>query len=651
MDPSSISQVVINGYDLTLSQLVAVARHRIPTQLDPPSKIKIGLCRKVVDVLLESGPVAYGITTGFGALRDKSISLADTQALQKNLIRSHACGVGRPFSEEVVRAAIVLRANTLAKGHSGIRPVVVEKLLEMANLGLYPYVPEQGSLGASGDLAPLSHLGLVLMGDPDGRFYPGGESAIGEKDLTRDDFIPSTRENLQKHGFTPIDLQAKEGLAVNNGTTFITALAALTLHDSKILLKSAEVALALSLEAIRGVTDVLDPQLYQIRPHHRQEVTAQSLRNHLKNSEILDHPLNTAFLHRFKAELGQLLKMAPDGLSGQLEHLGEALDKMVDKGREVSRDWTDETTYKEKVDSIFPLLHPHKEELHRLIQSLLKSELDRPTQSVVQYLVRLHSYLHQCLPIYRPVQDNYSFRCGLQILAAGYHTWKHVSSIVEVELNAACDNPLIFPPNVDEYLDRPDEYESFLRDNIALAERAVISGGNFHGEPLALALDYLAMSLSEVASISERRVAQLTDGTHNNGLPPFLTHDPGLNSGWMIPQYTAANLVSENKTLSHPASVDTIPTSANTEDHVSMGCWAARKCRDIFVNVRQVVAVEILSAAQGLAFRTPFQPGETAQKVQKILAEADCGPIGDDEPLYIQMEKVDQLVAQGKLCL
>jgi len=432
--------------------------------------------RDVIERLVAEGAVVYGVTTGFGDLAGTSIDPTETGPLQENLLMSHAAGVGPAFPRDVVRAMLLLRANTLALGHSGCRPLLVDRLLAFLDAGIHPVVPEQGSVGASGDLAPLAHLALPLIGRGEVEFN-------GQR-------LPA-QPVLKEAGLEPLTLGAKEGLALLNGTQVMSALGALVLADAIRLVRTASVAAAMSVEALLG-TDVAFAAPYQLaRPHPGQVAVAAELRHLLRDSTL------------------------------QTSH------------------------------------HP---EAHK-------------------------------------VQDPYSLRCVPQVHGAVRDALDHLHRVLDIELNSATDNPLVFPGGVVD------------PGTSATGGGLVISGGNFHGEPVALALDFAKLAIAELGSIAERRIALLVDARLNGGLPPFLAERPGTNSGMMILQYTAAALVSENKVLAHPASADSIPTSANQEDHVSMGSIAGRHARTVLENTQRVLAIELLTAAQALDFRLGLLPG------------------------------------------
>lgn len=466
-----MADIIINGEDLTIEQVLSVA-YGSPGEpfvsLADTARRKVAECADAVETLLERGEIAYGITTGFGAFKDKIISRDQVKELQRNIVVSHAVGVGDAFDVPTVRAIMLIRANTLARGHSGVKAETLDAILAFLNRGVHPVIPEKGSLGASGDLAPLAHFACVLIGEGfaeiNGRILPAAE-ALAEADLQ------------------PLTLAAKEGLALTNGTTIMTAVGLLQVAKAVKLAELADISGSLSLEALNGTLSAFDERIHALRPHPRQIECAANLRSILSDSD---------FVRGFD-----------------------------------------------------------------------------PTN----------------------VQDAYTLRCMPQVHGACRDSIAYAEWVVGLELNAVTDNPLIF-----------------LNDNGAIE---VVSGGNFHGEPLALAFDYLALALTEIGNISERRMMRLTDEASNAGvLPAFLTENGGLNSGFMIVQYTAAALCNENKVLSHPASVDTIPSSANVEDHVSMGVTAVLKLRSVVRNVATVLALELFCAAQGIDLRKKQMQGE-----------------------------------------
>jgi histidine ammonia-lyase len=507
-----MEKVIIDGRSLNLEGVVLVARLGAGAALADESLERMAASRAIVDACVAGNLVRYGITTGFGKFSDVVISAEDNETLQRNLIMSHACGVGEPFPEEVVRAMLLLRANALAVGRSGIRPSTVQALVAMLNAGVSPIVPQQGSLGASGDLAPLAHLALVLMGL--------GEASLRGRPMTG-------AQALAEAGLAPVTLGAKEGLALINGTQAMTAVGALACRDALALVAGAELAAALSFQALRGITDALDPRIHELRGQPGQSASAAALRGLLEGSS-------------FTTRQGQ-----------------------------------------------------------------------------------------------ERVQDAYALRCVPQVHGASRDAIDYAAAAVGRELNAVTDNPLIFP-NGD-----------------------IVSGGNFHGQPIALPMDFLAIALSELASISERRIERLVNPGLSNGLPAFLAPRGGLNSGFMISQYTAAALVSEDKVLSHPASVDSIPSSANQEDHVSMGTIAARKARTILGNAQAVLAIEILAACQAIDLRAAALGRSSPGEAEAMLSPATRGAyralrdrvpfMAQDRVLYHDIEAARRLLAEGAL--
>ena len=499
----------MDGESLTFDQVLAVAQGR-PGEprvvLAETAQANVQRAADAVDSLLDRGEIAYGITTGFGAFKDKIISLAEVELLQRNIVVSHAVGVGDPFDTPTVRAIMLIRANTLARGFSGIRPETLELILQCLNRGVHPIIPEKGSLGASGDLAPLAHFACVLIGE-------GKAEYQGE--------VLDATTALDRAGLSPIKLRAKEGLALTNGTTIMTAVGLLETARAIRLAELADIAGCLSLEALHGTLSAFDDRIHQLRPHPRQLDCARNLRS------ILD---GSGFVRGFD-----------------------------------------------------------------------------PTN----------------------VQDAYTLRCIPQVHGACRDSVAYAEWLLKIELNSVTDNPLIFQ-NEDGTIE-------------------VISGGNFHGEPLALAFDYLTIALSELGNISERRIMRLTDESSNaHTLPAFLTENGGLNSGFMIVQYTAAALCTENKVLAHPASVDTIPSSANVEDHVSMGATAALKLRQVAKNLETILSLELFCAAQGIDFRRKVMGQETrlGRGTAPVYESIRTGVpfIEDDEYMKIHMDHVGKVV-------
>jgi histidine ammonia-lyase len=485
--------MLLDGESLTIEHLYNVACFGEEVKIAENVRQKMQKSRKIVETYGEEEKIAYGITTGLGELCNVFIHRDHIDQLQKNLIRSHSTGVGDPLDETIVRAAILLRANSLAKGYSGVRYKIVEKLISLLNKDIVPYVPEKGSLGASGDLAPQAHIALVLIGE--GEVFRNGKRIDAEK-------------ALKKAGIEKIVLKPKEGLALINGTPIMTAIAALCIYEAKILFENAIKASALSLEALRGTDRAFLKEIHEVRPQRGQIIVARKMMELLKGSENI-------------------------------------------------------------------LSHRHCEK----------------------------------------VQDAYTLRCIPQVLGPSLETIEYVEKIVSIELNAATDNPLIF--------DVPR------------------SGGNFHGQPIALVMDFLSIALAEIGNFAERRINRLMNH-HLSELPPFLTKNSGLNSGFMLAQYTAAALVSENKVLAHPASVDSVPVSADQEDHVSMGTIAARQCYEILENVKNIIAIEFLAAAQGIDFLT-HNTSQPVQKIHKKIRKT-IPFMEEDRPLYRDIEKMRKIM-------
>jgi histidine ammonia-lyase len=495
----------LNGRRLTLDQIHHIAHATnpdTPVTLTPTARDAMRRSRRVIEQILAEGRTVYGVNTGFGKLSDVTIPPDQLSSLQLNLVRSHACGIGAPLAESETRAIMLLRANVLAIGLSGARIEIADALLGMLNAGVHPIIPEKGSVGASGDLAPLAHLALVAIGE--------GEA------LYRGERLPGA-EALRRAGLTALELQAKEGLALLNGTQAMAAVGALAIRRAQHLADVADLAGAMTLEALRDTPAAFDPRIHGARPHTGQSVSAARLRALLEGSEIRES-------HRFN--------------------------------------------------------DPR-------------------------------------------VQDAYSLRCMPQVHGAVRDALAHVRLIVEIETGSATDNPLVFADSAD-----------------------VISGGNFHGAPLAMGFDYAGIAITELASIAERRIERLVNPDLNEGLPPFLTTHPGIASGFMIAQVAAVALLNESKILAHPASTDNLPTSGGKEDHVSMGMTAALKLRRMVENAELVIAIELMAAAEGLEYRAPLKPGHGVARAREIV-RAVVPRLVSDRPLSPDIERLAEAIRQG----
>ncbi len=494
----------LSGKRLSLSDFYAVVLDHRPVHFSEAAKKKMNRSRRLVAKVLSEGKAVYGVNTGFGKLARESISKTEIQQLQVNLIRSHACGAGPPLSETATRGILLLRAQVLAMGHSGVRPLIVSRLVEILNAGLYPLIPSRGSVGACGDLIPLAHLALLLIGE--GEAFFEGECLAGA-------------QALKRAGIQAVSLEAKEGLSLVNGTQAALSLGLLALHHAERLAETANLAGAMSLEALMGTPTAFEEKLQHLRPHPGQLCVAKKIRTLLKNSQIRD------------------------------SHV--ACDR---------------------------------------------------------------------------IQDPYSIRCIPQVHGAVFDAIGFVKNTLLIEMNSVTDNPIVFPE-----------------------QGEILSGGNFHGHPVALALDFLGIVLTHLGVISERRIAQLIDPECID-LPPFLTRKPGLNSGLMMPQVAAAALASECKVLAHPASVDSIPTSVNQEDYVSMAMGAALKLQQITQNIADILAIELFAAAEGVAFHKPLKPGQGVEDgIVKLRAEVL--PLEEDRSLQKDFEKISKMILKGEFCL
>jgi histidine ammonia-lyase len=666
-----IRRVVLDGHPLTLEELVAVARYRARVSLGGATRRRVTLCRAVVDRLVAERAKVYGLTTGFGSKRDILIAPEELAELQLNLIRSHACGVGDPLPEDVVRAAMLLRANTLARGLSGVRVEVVEALLEFLNRDVYPWIPSRGSLGASGDLAPLSHLALALLGDPEARFYRSGpdepepQGPVGA-DGTPPRYVanpvpwrfgpPPPDLFGGPNGMAPLVLQAKEGLGLNNGTQITVALGALSVHDAMLLLESAELVCALSLEATMGVRDAFDPRLHAARPLDGQGVVAAHILAYTDHSQVLTAPINTARVHRAQRAVAgalDILEREPETvpITARIRDVSARLDRFEEQMASLLHAEIGPTGPFGPVqrDRLLArtrdVLAPIRGDVLKLYAAALDAPLPGEAQKGRDFLADAVAQLQLALPEALSVQDDYSFRCTPQVLGAVRKVIEDVRRTLEIEAQSATDNPLIFPPDAEAFPGSPEEYARGL--SLAACLEAVVSGGNFHGEPIAMALDHLSIALAEMGNISERRTAHLVDGNLSNGLPSLLVWRSGLMNGLMIPQYVAAALVSENKVLAHPASVDSIPTCENTEDHVSMSALAALKCRAILKNVESVIAIELLTAWQGVHFRRPLACGRATERLWQSMGEAGMTPVLQDRVLAADIEWTRRFLQDG----
>jgi histidine ammonia-lyase len=636
--------VRLDGEHLTPEDVDAVAHGGATVEVTAEAVAKVERSRAVVDRLLDSGVPVYGLNTGFGSLRDIHIGAAQARELQRNLIRSHCCGVGEPAPRAVVRAMMLLRANTLAKGNSGVRPAVVGLLVDMLNQGVHPRVPVQGSVGASGDLAPLSHLALALMGE-------------GEVELA--DRVVPAEAGLRSLGLAPLGLEAKEGLALNNGTQFMTAVGVLALLDAEYLARVAVHTCALSLEAMQGVPRAYDRRIHQVRNQRGQSQVAALLRQLLAGSELLATPVNFGALNGACDSLEKaafLLRARADG--EEVRKTIAWIDRLLERLRAKREAFGQE--------SRLPATGtPPDDEARRTaaarafeddvveVESVYDREVKENTRSgsgeARKHVQNAMERLQQVVPESAPVQDDYCLRCAPQVIGATLDALRHARDVVTRELNAATDNPLIFPPGLPDVAGTAaDAYRAAL--TLADCRGAVVSGGNFHGAPVALVMDQCCPAVAAVGNIAERRVFHLTTGRLSNGLPRFLTPYAGLQSGLMIAQVTAASLVSENKTLCHPASADSIPTVEDAEDHVSMGAFAARKFAGVVDNVRVVVAIEMICAAQGIEFRSPVRPSPANRELIAAL-RAYCPPVTEDRPFGPDIERVAGAIRERRFAV
>jgi len=493
----------LDGQRLSLAQIAAVARAQEHVKLSGNARLRVERSRGIVEKIIAEGRTVYGVNTGFGKLSDVHIEQSQLRELQLNLVRSHSCGLGPPLSVDEARAMLLLRANVLAQGYSGCRPALVETLIAMLERGVTPLIPEKGSVGASGDLAPLAHLALTVIGE--------GEAVY------RTERLPSA-DALQRAQIEPLQLEAKEGIALLNGTQAMAAVGGLALHRADRVARLADVAGAMSLEALRGTPVAFDERIHAARPHAGQIDVAAHLRELLSDSEIR------------------------------------------------------------------------------------QSHLENDPR----------------------VQDAYSLRCMPQVHGAVRGALSHAREIVEIETGSATDNPLVFSDTGE-----------------------VLSGGNFHGAPLALSFDYAAMALTDLMSITERRIDRLVNPDSNEDLPPFLTSHPGPASGFMMMQIVAAALLNEAKVLAHPASIDNVPTDGGKEDHVSMGMTAATKLRSIVESAEQMIAIELITAAEGLEYRAPLQPGRGVKQAYDIVRQ-HVARLTADRAMSAEIQAIANAIRDGE---
>src|SRR5437867_361538 len=493
----------LDGQRLSLAQVFAVAGGKERVALAAPARVRVEQSRKVVENIVSEGRTVYGVNTGFGKLSDVHIEPAQLRELQLNLVRSHSCGLGAPLSEAEARSMLLLRANVLARGYSGCRSILIDALIGMLECGVTPVIPEKGSVGASGDLAPLAHLALALIGEGEA-FYRGER-------------LPSA-DALRRAEIEPLQLEVKEGLALLNGTQAMAAVGGLALYRAERVARLADVAGAMTLEALRGTPVAFDERIQDARPHPGQIEVAAHLRELLRDSEIR------------------------------------------------------------------------------------QSHLENDPR----------------------VQDAYSLRCMPQVHGAVRGALRHATEVIETETGSVTDNPLVFSDTEE-----------------------VLSGGNFHGAPVAFALDYAAIALTDLAGISERRIERLVNPDLNEGLPPFLTTHPGTASGYMVAQVTAVALLSEAKVLAHPASIDNVPTDGGKEDHVSMGMTAATKLRSIVDNAELITAIELITAAEGLEYRAPLQPGQGVKQAYNTV-RAHVPRLTADRAMSHEIEKIAAAIRSGE---
>jgi histidine ammonia-lyase len=534
--------IQIDGESLTISQVIAVAYHRAQVEISGEAWQNVRASRLFLEAEVGAGKTIYGINTGFGSLASEHIDIEATASLQRKLLLSHACGVGPHFSPEIVRAIMLIRLNTLLAGYSGIQEKTLLLLQALLNQQIHPIIPSQGSVGASGDLCPLSHMALALIGEGEVMVETQENGVWASTQI-------SAVNALKMKGLEPVILQYKEGIALNNGTSVMTALGVLGVYESKRVLNLAIMSAGMAFEGLCARKQAFDAKIHAVRRHSGQAEVARHLREFTRNSTLMG------------ISAREIIGLIPPEVK-------KSWSSTIQKNLQ---DWQNNP------QSRFP----------SDIYTQLPAEINTPRWRQWSSLIRFAE--KKLIP-----QDAYSVRCLPQVLGASLEAINHAETVISHELNAVVDNPLLFKESGE-----------------------VLSGGNFHGQPLALVLDYLKLAIAEMGNLLERQINKLLDSATNDGLPPFLAENPGLDSGWMIPQYAAAGLVSENKVLVHPASADSIPTSANQEDHVSMGTIGGRQALEMLENVRKIVAIHLLTSAQALDVR--------CKQLQKINFEVHLG--------------------------
>lgn len=644
------TNIMLNGQNLTIEQVIRVAKEYVKVEIATDALEDVIESQIFITNQVELGKIVYGVTTGFGINADKIIAKKDASKLQRNLLLSHACGVGAPFEEAIVRAVMVIRLNTLLAGHSGVRLETIRLLQQFLNYRIHPVIPIQGSVGASGDLCPLSHMSIPLMGE--GRVVFEGK-ILKTKDLYDLPAIQKINKSIAEHNasinsplnrmpqIAPIELSYKEGIGLSNGTTLMVALGVFGVQQASDLMEKATLSAALLMEGHCSRPDAFDAKIHAVRKHSGQAEVAKRIRELTTGSTMIGIRPIDIFCH-FPTEIIQEnadLTM----LKAPLKKLHEHLKEHISQTNNLEIQLLAEDRLLE-IEHLLNIQNPKNQLKLKHLKSILNFIPQIFCDFVLKYMNPEIADKAQWETLIRVVkkkimpQDAYSIRCLPQVFGASLKAIQHAEEVITNELNAVVDNPIIFLRG------------QVLPDGSRVHQNQVISAGNFHGQPIALVLDYLKLAVAEMGNIMERQINKMVDSATNDALPAFLIADAGLNSGLMIPQYTAAALVSENKVLVHPASADSIPTSANQEDHVSMGPIAGRQLLEILGNVRKVLAIHTLTAKQAVDMRLqqfqgkiPVQMAEATQQLYNKVAAAGVTTIEEDRFLWEDIEKVLEL--------
>lgn len=642
------TKIILNGRSLSIEQVLRVAEDFAKVEIADEAIENVIESQIFITNQVELGKIVYGVTTGFGINADKVIEQKDASELQRNLLLSHACGVGKPFDESIVRAIMTIRLNTLLAGHSGVRLETIRLLQQFLNYNIHPHIPEQGSVGASGDLCPLSHMSIPLMGE--GLVYFEGQRmrtselyALPQIQKINAE-IEATNTHRSEHDkmplIAPIELSYKEGIGLSNGTTLMVSLGVFGVSRAKRLMDKSILSAALLMEGHCSRPKAFDHKIHAVRKHSGQTEIARRVRELTKGStmiginpiDILRHFPKTIIVDNadFSVLTNRLTQLHNHlqkqiGITNNLEVQIKAKERLVNVERLLKIETPQDFLNFENLEKVMDFIP-------KLFCDFLLKYMPTELKNRTFWQDLVHIAKRKITP-----QDAYSIRCFPQVFGASLKAIEHAEAVISEELNAVVDNPIIFMEN------------QILPDGTKVMENDVISGGNFHGQPIALVLDYMKLAVAEMGNIMERQINKMVDAATNDGLPPFLIQGAGLNNGLMIPQYTAASIVSENKVLVHPASADSIPTSANQEDHVSMGPIAGRQLLQIITNVQRILAIHILTAKQAVAMRLKqfdsIVPTQMAVATKELYDNVEALGVTTIEKDRFLWEDIDKLMA------